>query len=885
MKQVLSTVACLVCFFIAQGQVSQKEFDRYLNALYPSHEVELIKAFFDGNTVDSLYLYGLIEIGGKKFYRMSHEELYFGFVNATISKLPKQNWKKGEALIKATELDLLDTLEVQDMEKDVWTVYRAGLYPTPNVPNYMKAVGNILNQNGVSSSGLGNFSDKEMDKTLSQLNGYPQFKAYLYWFYHLLSVNRKEVINRYFPGFIKRAVDNVSMTPDEFCFVYLASGKLVNSLDYEKNFTYAIQLFSTARLYHAEGNGSLDERIAIAAIIAESINNLPGWEAKQRAFDITYRFFLQNRHLFNTNQEMKCYVLLAKYGIEMRESKEFETGIKDRDMTVPLYNYKCYDYFSQVGGPYYLMTIVNIIKQMRVDGKYHEMAHFALHAFESSFGSQETQNSRLISFIVKSFRLSDYYLNDIYSHSHTRYKQRLRELGAERKISKEQVEKLSKSVTVIHNFDNNLRKMGVSGDFLYFFWKINEIEFLFDEDNEQKETLDLNDLANSKVPFSGYYFRNIFKFLPASKLQGEGFETPKEAIMSLHRLFYKVPDQVGEVQYYLGYQLSQSEGTLAIHKKKLELYDLNESNVRLGNLSDLLSDSIVLQQDEIGTLNIQSRQKDSTIASKEDEVENLSADILGLKQEKKKAEEELIFTQKTVWVQRIVLTFISLLLIIIAILLLRAQAQKTREEILSWTNNQLSHFGKRVPLRIKHHLEEALGKDMSLSLDYELNKLSRLSGFFSTFYKGSRSSTSSVSHELDLIRQLVEIEFGTVQSGAVEDKIKSSLGSDSILIPKFSLFNLIYNSFNHGYIHKVNGGEVLVKVSKKQGWYQFLISDNGNSIREKLPETGVAGTGIGYVKKRIRWWNKYLIPTRFSHGKTESGYQVSFNLLKRKDGL
>ena len=449
MKQVLSTIACLVCFFIAQGQVSQKEFDRYLNALYPSHEVKSVKAFFDGNTVDSLYLYGLIEIGGKKFYNMSHEELYFGFVNATISKLPKQNWKKGEALIKATELDLLDTLEVQDMEKDVWTVYRAGLYPTPNASSYMKAVGNILNQNGVSSSGLGGFSEKEMDKTLSQLDGYPQFKAYLYWFYHLLSVDRKEVINRFFPGFIKRAVDNVSMTPDEFCFVYLASGKLVNSLDYEKNFAYAIQLFSTARLYHAEGNGSLDERIAIAAIIAESISNLPGWEAKQRAFDITYRFFLQNRHLFNTNQEMKCYVLLAKYGIEMRESKEFETGIKDRDMTVPLYNYKCYDYFSKVGGPYYLMVIVNIIKQMRVDGKYHEMAHFALHAFESSFGSQETQNSRLISFVIKSFRLSDYYLNDTYSHSHTRYIQRLRELGAEKKLSKEQVEKLSKGVTVI----------------------------------------------------------------------------------------------------------------------------------------------------------------------------------------------------------------------------------------------------------------------------------------------------------------------------------------------------------------------------------------------------------------------------------------------------
>lgn len=124
----------------------------------------------------------------------------------------------------------------------------------------------------------------------------------------------------------------------------------------------------------------------------------------------------------------------------------------------------------------------------------------------------------------------------------------------------------------------------------------------------------------------------------------------------------------------------------------------------------------------------------------------------------------------------------------------------------------------------------------------------KLAAFFRRSVQMTRRQTIPLREELDLVRQYLEIE--RVRFG---ERLRFTLQVDETVsdqpVPPFTLQPLIENSIRHGISRRIEGGEILLTVSSREGYTRIAVENETDPDAET---DGGTGTGIDNVRRRLR---------------------------------
>ncbi|MBN1106544.1 MAG: sensor histidine kinase [Deltaproteobacteria bacterium] len=121
-----------------------------------------------------------------------------------------------------------------------------------------------------------------------------------------------------------------------------------------------------------------------------------------------------------------------------------------------------------------------------------------------------------------------------------------------------------------------------------------------------------------------------------------------------------------------------------------------------------------------------------------------------------------------------------------------------------------------------------------------------LTGYLRASLSRSRSETTTLGQEMDLIRVYLDIQ--RVRMG---DRLRYTLTVPetirSLPFPPMLVQPLVENAVKHGLEPRIEGGEILVKAEEAGDCYRLVVADTGMGLQEE----GAGGIGLANVRGRL----------------------------------
>lgn len=159
-----------------------------------------------------------------------------------------------------------------------------------------------------------------------------------------------------------------------------------------------------------------------------------------------------------------------------------------------------------------------------------------------------------------------------------------------------------------------------------------------------------------------------------------------------------------------------------------------------------------------------------------------------------------------------------------------------------------------------HFLFNTLNSIMALS-DIDTDKMRKLGDAFASFLRISFNFLNTgelveLSRELELAEAYLYIEqerFGDRLS--IEWEVEADIG---LLLPPLTIQPLVENAVRHGLLCRPEGGTVLIRITRQDGFTQFEVADNGkgmdqDQMSQLLSPTmhGKGGIGLANTNRRL----------------------------------
>ncbi|MEP7337075.1 MAG: histidine kinase [Acidobacteriota bacterium] len=125
----------------------------------------------------------------------------------------------------------------------------------------------------------------------------------------------------------------------------------------------------------------------------------------------------------------------------------------------------------------------------------------------------------------------------------------------------------------------------------------------------------------------------------------------------------------------------------------------------------------------------------------------------------------------------------------------------------------------------------------------------KLSDLYRRILANSGAKTSSLSSELEIVRDYLELEqlrFGD----RLKFEIRAPENAGEIFLPSLMLQTLVENAIKHGVAPAVEGGQVVIEIGRGGGkGYQLSVANTGSPLQ---PNKNLANNGTGLANTRAR---------------------------------
>jgi sensor histidine kinase YesM len=152
-----------------------------------------------------------------------------------------------------------------------------------------------------------------------------------------------------------------------------------------------------------------------------------------------------------------------------------------------------------------------------------------------------------------------------------------------------------------------------------------------------------------------------------------------------------------------------------------------------------------------------------------------------------------------------------------------------------------------------HFLYNTLANVVSLigsEPDKAKHMLERLIDFLRASLSASRAERATLGAELDLAAAYLDLL--AVRMGArLRWRIEADEASRALPIAPMLIQPLVENAIMHGLEPKVDGGEIVVRVSSAGGVLRIEVSDDGVGLGASSPRPG-GGVGLTNLRERLR---------------------------------
>lgn len=153
------------------------------------------------------------------------------------------------------------------------------------------------------------------------------------------------------------------------------------------------------------------------------------------------------------------------------------------------------------------------------------------------------------------------------------------------------------------------------------------------------------------------------------------------------------------------------------------------------------------------------------------------------------------------------------------------------------------------------------------------NMIAELSDLFRYQLKASQVEKVTLREELEFVKKYLQLEKERFQ-----DRLSVSIEVDEHIlddkIPPMLLQPLVENSIKHGISSLIEGGEISIKIKKKEGSLYFEIADTGVGIENK---EAVFNKGIGLTNTKLRLEKMYHSSLVLEDNQPK-GLKISFEL-------
>ncbi|PQJ78570.1 sensor histidine kinase [Polaribacter porphyrae] len=153
------------------------------------------------------------------------------------------------------------------------------------------------------------------------------------------------------------------------------------------------------------------------------------------------------------------------------------------------------------------------------------------------------------------------------------------------------------------------------------------------------------------------------------------------------------------------------------------------------------------------------------------------------------------------------------------------------------------------------------------------NMIAELSDLFRYQLKASQVEKVSLQEELSFVNKYLQLE-----KERFEERLQINIDVDKEIlnekVPPMLLQPLVENSIKHGLSSLIEGGEINIKIKKKEDKLFFEITDTGIGIKNK--ET-VFNKGIGLTNTKLRLEKMYNSSLKLSDN-SPKGLKISFEL-------
>lgn len=152
-----------------------------------------------------------------------------------------------------------------------------------------------------------------------------------------------------------------------------------------------------------------------------------------------------------------------------------------------------------------------------------------------------------------------------------------------------------------------------------------------------------------------------------------------------------------------------------------------------------------------------------------------------------------------------------------------------------------------------------IGALMRVNVDEAHRALMELSTFFRLSLKNGQQKEITLKQEKKYVNAYAGIEALRFPNKFILDY--QIAVPDNVLLPSFCLQIFVDNAIKHAFKKRKTGNKIVIKLSKKGGYLQILVSDNGNGIapeilkrlgQEPISESKGSGTALFNLNKRLK---------------------------------
>ncbi len=220
---------------------------------------------------------------------------------------------------------------------------------------------------------------------------------------------------------------------------------------------------------------------------------------------------------------------------------------------------------------------------------------------------------------------------------------------------------------------------------------------------------------------------------------------------------------------------------------------------------------------------------------------------------------------------------------------LEQQNHKVRELELINTASQLRLKALQAQLD-PHFLFNSMsliGNLVRSEPDKARNAVQYLSRVYRYVLDSSRKDLVSAMDEINFLRAYLDIEQLRFES-RLKVKFELYKDLDKVFIPPMLLQPLVENAVKHGISPKIEGGELLIKISETPLGLEFIIADTGEGFDpNKTPKSNGDGNGVGLSNVKQQLLMRYqteLIINSSSRG-TEIKFYLPNSEVQSKQGV